>query len=191
MKQTIIILAVSFLMISQALAQNNIRLPEKPNRMAYVDHTEKESGFWCAIESNAGSSIVFNHANFQRVGLTYTGGYMVSEYLKFGLGMGANYYFNNNSHARNTKIGVTMPIFLDVRGNLVSQEVRNFVPYWSLDFGGAIRDGFFMSPTIGMRFGQKRDSWLLGLSYTLNRIDNAPCYPQSVSSFAIKFGYEF
>ena len=190
-KKLIVILLMLACCGKWSCIEAQIRMPELPKHHNYVDHTEYNSGFWCAIEGNGGSSLVFRHTNFQRVGLTLTGGYMINEYIKFGMGLGGNYYCNNNSNCRHTKVAFTMPIFFDVRGNLVSQEVRNFVPYWSLDLGGAAGDGFFMSPTIGMRFGQKRDSWLLGIAYTLNRINNNPGYPKTVSTFAIKFGYEF
>ena len=189
MKKTFLLLAMAMLTIGYAYAQ--IHLPEKPKQHKYVDYTEHDNGFWYAIEGNAGSSLIFRHTNFQRVGLTFAGGYMVNEHLKLGLGLGGNYYVNNNRNARDTKNAFTMPIYFDIRGNMVSQTVRNFVPYWSFDIGGAVGDGFFMSPTVGMRFGQKRDSWLLGIAYTFNRIDNNPGYPKTVNSFALKFGYEF
>jgi len=175
----------------QLYAQRNIRLPERPNRPAYIDHSEKDDGFWCALEGNVGSSIVFNHDNTVRAGLSFIGGYMVNEYLKLGLGIGGNCYTTNNDVIRDTSIEWTMPLYFDARGNIVTQETRNFVPYWSVDIGGAIRDGFFFSPTIGMRIGQKRDSWLLGLSYTVQQIDAIANYPETISIVSLKLGYEF
>ncbi len=175
----------------QMFAQRNIRLPERPNRPAYIDHSEKDDGFWCALEGNVGSSIVFNHDNAVRAGLSFIGGYMVNEYLKLGLGIGGNCYATNNDVIRDTSIEWTMPLFFDARGNIVTQETRNFVPYWSVDVGAAIRDGFFFSPTIGMRIGQKRDSWLLGISYTVQQIDAIANYPETISVVSLKLGYEF
>ena len=95
-----------------------VRLPERPNRPQYVDHSELDNGFWCAIEGKVGSSIQFNANNAQRAGLTFTGGYMVNEYLKIGFGVGANYYFNHNDRLRDTNILWNVPIYFDIRGNL-------------------------------------------------------------------------
>lgn len=188
----------------QIIAQNNIRLPERPNRPRYVDHSENEDGFWCAVEANGGSSILFKDGvkDAQKVGLSFQFGYMFNEFLKVGVGLGGNYYCTNNNELRSTSIEWTMPLYLDFRGNMLSQEVRNFVPYWSIDVGGAIRDGFFFSPTIGMKFGEKRDSWLLGLSYSIQQIKNwtddnkkfsphGMTTPETASFVSIKVGYEF
>lgn len=171
--------------------QSQVRLPERPNRPSYVDHSELDNGFWCAVEATGGSSIMYNHTNAQRAGITVTGGYMVNEYLKLGIGFGANSYVNHNEPMRRTDNTWTLPLYADVRGNLISQESRNFVPYWSMDVGGAIGDGFFFSPTIGMRFGEKRDSWLLGVSYGLYSIRESAGFPQYVSFASLKIGYEF
>jgi hypothetical protein len=94
---------------------------------------------------------------------------------------------------RDNDVAWTMPVFVDLRGNLGSQEVRNCVPYWSMDFGAIVNDGVFFSPTIGLRFGEKRNSWLLGLSYTISQIDNNKLldYPSSVSFVSLKAGFEF
>ena len=201
-KKTLLSLLL-LLTVGQVFAQRPVRLPERPtNRPAYRDHAELDNGFWCAVEANGGTSILFKDGvdDAQRAGLSFTGGYMVNEFLKLGLGIGGNCYVNNNDQLRNTSIKWTMPLFIDLRGNMLSQEVRNFVPYWSVDIGGAIRDGFFFSPTIGMKFGEKRDSWLLGLNYNIqqiknwtkdNRNANGQTTPEMVSFVSIKVGYEF
>lgn len=176
----------------QVMAQGDVRLPQRPNRPAYHDHTQLGDGFWIAIEAQGGTSLLAgSKTNAQRAGVSVIGGYMFSEFLKVGLGMGGNCYISNNQPMRDTGIEWTMPIYLDLRGNFGSQEVRNCVPYWSLDLGGAIRDGIFLSPTVGLRFGEKRDSWLLGLSYSLSQIDNSTKYPDLVSFVSLKVGYEF
>ena len=181
-----------------------IRLPERPNRPKYVDHSETTSGFWCAAEANIGSSVLFKDGvkDAQRAGISFVGGYMVNEFLKIGLGIGGLNYFNKNDELRSTDIKWTMPIYLDVRGNMTSQESRNFLPYWSVDIGAAVRDGFFFSPTIGMKFGEIRDSWLIGISYSIQQIKNwtdqnkkfsplGHTTPETVSFVSIKLGYEF
>lgn len=197
MKSKKLIIGLLLLMgVGQAMAQNDVRLPQRPNRPAYHDHTQLGDGFWIAVEAQGGTSILVgnNKTNAQRAGVSIIGGYMFSEFLKVGLGMGGNYYFGNNQPMRDTGIEWTMPIYVDLRGNFGSQEVRNCVPYWSLDLGGAVRDGIFFSPTVGLRFGEKRGSWLLGLNYNLSQIDNSKKpikYPDLVSFVSLKVGYEF
>ena len=194
MKSKKLIIGLLLLMgVGQAMAQNDVRLPQRPNRPAYHDHTQLDNGFWIAIEAQGGTSLLSGKTNAQRAGVSVVGGYMFSEFLKVGLGMGGNCYVGNNQPMRDTGIEWTMPIYLDMRGNFGSQEVRNCVPYWSLDLGGAIRDGIFFSPTVGLRFGEKRNSWLLGINYTLSQIDNNKNanYPETVSFVSLKAGFEF
>ena len=52
-----------------------------------------------------------------------------------------------------------MLIFVNARGNFISQEVREIVPYWSVDIGGAIRDGFMFTPSFGCRIGEQRSAF--------------------------------
>ena len=200
-KKVIFIIA---LVLTAGEMSAQIRLPERPNRPRYVDHSETTSGFWCAAEANIGSSILFKDGvkDAQRAGLSFVGGYMVNEFLKIGLGIGGLCYFNKNDDLRSTDIKWTMPIYFDIRGNMTSQESRNFLPYWSVDIGAAVRDGFFFSPTIGMKFGEIRDSWLIGISYSIQQIKNwtdqnkkfsphGQTTPETVSFVSIKLGYEF
>jgi hypothetical protein len=192
MKNKAIILALTLLLgVGQALAQNDVRLPQRPNRPVYHDHTQLDNGFWCAVEANVGTSVIMDKKNTQRGGLSVVGGYIFSEFMKVGIGFGGNGYFTHNNEVRKSDIAWSFPVYVDLRGNFASQEVRNCVPYWSLDFGGAVRDGVFLSPTVGLRFGEKRNSWLLGLSYTVSQIDNAPGYPEGVSFVSLKGGFEF
>ena len=172
-------------------AQSDVRLPEKPKRPKYVEPSRIENGFWFALESGASSSLVFNHKNAQRATGSFVGGYMFSEFIKLGVGIGANYYFNNNDAMRKSNIECSMPIYIDARGSILSQEYYTCVGYWSVDIGGAIRDGFFFSPTIGLRIGQKRNSFIMGFNYTLQEIDAHHHYPNPVSFFGMKLGYEF
>lgn len=185
------ILFAILLILTTGLTVAQVRLPERPKRPVYVDHSELDNGFWCAVEGTVGSSILFNENNAQRMGLVVTGGYMVNEYFKIGVGLGTKYYFNHNERLRNTSIPWVIPVYLDIRGNMLSQEVRNFVPYWSVDIGAMVRDGIFFSPTIGMRFGEKRSSWLLGLNFTVQEIKNIPTESKAVCFLGIKAGYEF
>lgn len=185
-----ILFVLSFVLaMHQVSAQ--IRLPDRPNRPSYIDHTDEDCGFWMAGEAHVGSTIMLKNTNALRSGVAVVGGYMVNEFIKVGVGLGVNVYALNNNKIRDTDIPFTMPLFFDFRGVFMTQEVRNLVPYWSCDIGGAIRDGFFFSPTIGLRIGEKRDSWLIGLSCGLNSIKNKPNIDSTISSMSLKIGYEF
>ena len=85
---------------------------------------------------------------------------------------------------------------MNVRGNFISQADRSMVPYWSVNVGSAINDGFFITPTLGLRFGEQRNSWLLGISYSFNHINTdkltAPATRvNSMSALLLHVGYEF
>ena len=195
----IAIVCLFLAIVGQVTAQ--IRLPERPNRPAYVDHSLEETGFWCAVEAYAASGVVPDYTNAQRAAGQFTCGYMVNEFLKLGVGVGANCYFNNNNKVRKPDNKWTIPVYFDIRGNLVTQEVRNLVPYWSLDLGYAAYDGVFFQPTLGIRIGERRDSWLIGFSYIFQQLDNLKgkdshgnekdLFPKNGSFLALKIGYEF
>lgn len=189
MKKIILTLAAVFT-FGYASAQD-VRLPEKPKTANYKDYSTEQTGFWCAAEVDAGSTVKFKGKNAQMASATYTGGYMFNEYLKAGVGFGVKYYFNNSEALRNTDIKWSFPIFANVRGNIISQDNRGAVPFWSFSAGGAIRDGFFFSPTIGYRFGETRSSWLVGISYTFSEIPSYPDYDKTTNAFTLKLGYEF
>ncbi len=195
-KIAIVCLLLAF--VGQVTAQ--VRLPERPNRPKYVEHDMLESGFWIAVEGNVSSGVVPDYTNAQRAGGNVVFGYMVNEFMKLGLGLGANCYFNNNEEVRKPTNQWTIPVYFDIRGNLITQEVRNLVPYWSFDIGYAAYDGFFFSPTIGIRIGERRNSWLIGFNYTFQQLDNKriniggiekDLFPKNGSFLGVKIGYEF
>ena len=189
MRQLILALLLAALCLP-AFGQN--RLPDVPERHVYTDYSFQDRGFWCAIESNAESSIILNHDNTQRAGITYSAGYQFSEFLKLGVGLGVNWFFHNNSAVRRSSQSVVMPLSLNIRGNFISHYSREFVPFWSLAAGNAFGDGAFLSPCIGFRFGSIRNAWLLGLNYTIARIKvNEKSASSNVSFLGIKAGYEF
>ena len=180
-----------------AQSDKEVILPQKPHRPQYVDHTQSPTGFWCAAEAEGGSTVMLNHVNMQAAQLTYTAGYRFNEYIRVGAGLGVKYYFNHNSRRRGTANSCTFPLFFNARGNFLSQADRSMVPYWSVNVGGVVGDGFFLSPTIGLRFGEQRNSWLLGLSYSLNHIntDKLQVPPATrlttTSALMLHVGYEF
>lgn len=186
---TAICIAVD-IQVTQA-QDRDIILPQRPERPAYKDYTTSDRGFWLAAEAEGGTSTFIDDNNMQVVGLCVNAGYRLSEFLRFGIGIGGRYYVGGNNKVRNTSVKWTIPVYVNARGNIISQYSRSMVPYWSVSVGGVLRDGVFVQPTLGLRFGELRDSWLLGLSYNLQHIDAMYARQETASSILLRVGYEF
>lgn len=186
------IAAIAALGASGLSAQDReVRLPERPaHRGAYTDYSVKEQGYWTAIEAAGGSSALFHRRNLQPISVSWINGIRMSEYLRFGLGIGAKYYINGSDVLRSDDEW-RFPLYLDVRGNFISQQDREAVPYWSIDAGAELRGGMFASPTLGYRFGTPRGSVLLGLSFCVFTADTWKKDNELLSSWSLRFGYEF
>lgn len=190
MKKYIFIL-VALASCMQIHAQyRDVVLPEKPKQTGYRDYNSEESGFWCAFEADGGSSVMVDTPNMQYAGASFTGGYRINEFLRFGLGLGARVYVHNaDFRSTNNKVGI--PLFANVRGNFMSAYDRGNVPFWSVNIGGITNEGFFANPTIGYSFGGIRNNFLLGLSYTLVNFNDCNKTNRFYSYFGVKLGYEF
>lgn len=179
---------------------NRISYGEKPTIPTeyepgrYVDYTEFTQGFWCSVELQGAYSCHIENNNGGLTELDIVGGYRFNEYFRLGFGLGARYYFNNEK-IRHSDIEWSFPIFLNARGNIIPAEHRSIVPYYSVDLGGTIRDGVMFRPTIGVRFGEPRSAFLVGITY-LGQSLKAPIevgkYERDYTSFVgLKLGYEF
>ena len=166
-----------------------VNLPEKPNKPAYKDLTTEDKGFWCAFETEAGSSIMEFKPNMQFVALTITGGYRISEYLRLGVGFGGRMYVHN-ADIRDTQSKFGIPVYANARGNFISTYDRDGVPFWSINIGGITKEGIYLNPTIGYSFGGLRNNFYLGLSYTLSQFKDCTKKDQTYSSIGLKIGYE-
>lgn len=169
-------------------------IPSEYNPGDYVDYTEFEKGFWCAVELVGAYSCHIENDNGALTELDIVGGYRFNEYLRIGLGLGARYYIENEK-IRYSDIKWSFPIFANVRGNIIPSEHRTIVPFYSVDLGGTVRDGFMIRPTIGVRFGDPRSAFTVGITYlgqTLKAPKEAGSYSRDYTSFVgIKLGYEF
>lgn len=190
MKRIILLFSVMLLAVGADAQNDGVRLPQRPKTSGYKDYSSEQKGFWCSVELDAGSSVRFNGKNIQQAQVTYTAGYRFCEYLRVGLGFGGRYYFNN-ADVRGTDVDWSFPIYANVRGNIISQDNRTAVPFWSFNIGGVVRDGFYMSPTIGYRFGEQRNSFIIGLSYSLENLYVAPGKREAENFVLLKLGYEF
>lgn len=184
-----ILLCCAMLLACSSFAQDRvIRMPQESAKSNNI--AEKNTGYWCSIELNGGATLMENRHNVALVNLEFTNGYRFSQWLKVGGGIGVMYYPNNNN-VRDTENHLSMPIFLNARGVMLSDEIRRTVPYWSVNIGTSFPDGFFLTPTIGLRIGEKRSAFLVGLSYTLRHLKTPPGSISNYSGAMVKIGYEF
>lgn len=164
--------------------------PEESSRRKYVDYEDNDKGFWWAAELSGGPSVFYEKANMGYSQLAIVGGYRFNDFIRAGVGLGARYYIDNKK-VRAKSNAWSFPIYANLRGNFMPQDVRRVVPYWSVDVGATIRDGFFFSPTLGVRFGGKRSNMLVGISYTGQTMDTKWESDKMVSLLSAKIGYEF
>lgn len=181
---------IAMLLASFALTMNaqEIRMPKMPKKKAFKDFSQQEKGIWFAFEAGAGSTAESNMRNAQIATATATAGYRFSEYLKVGVGVGGGYYFNN-SDIRQSGSRVNIPVFVNARGNLMTQEYQTAVPYWNFSIGSRVNDGMFISPGIGFRFGEHRSSFIMAVKYEYGQIKLVDG-KKWCSSFHLSLGYE-
>jgi hypothetical protein len=191
MKKTLILFCM-IAMSSVAMAQyRDVKLPPETPRSRYHDSDLADKGFWTAGEFFGGSTLSSEFPCAQFLQLTWTAGYRFNQYIRIGAGLGAKVYVNNGPKLRAYDSNWTAPFFVNARGNFMAQEDRGFSPYWSMNVGYVVKDGFFMSPTLGIRYGAMRSDFLLGISYSLNRIDNWPTVDKFTHSLMLVLGYEY
>lgn len=170
---------------------NEVIMPEESSRRKYVDYEDNEKGYWWSAELSGGPSIFYDKANMGYTQLAIVNGYRFNDFIRIGIGLGARYYIDNKK-VRTKSNTWSFPIYANLRGNFMPQDVRRIVPFWSIDAGGTIRDGFFFSPTLGVRFGGKRSNMLIGISYTGQMMDTKwKSSKEMVSLLSAKIGYEF
>lgn len=173
----LIAIAAFVLMMVPALAQSHTdyTLPEQPKRAKYIDFPSQDKGLWFAAQVTP--ALCFSEGFLTQADLML--GYRTGEFFKIGPGVSPGLL--NGSFL--------MPIYLDVRGNIISQESRMAVPYWSLDAGYTIGDvykGIYVSPTVGVRVGMPRNDFIAGLTYIFQKVPGS-----AVNSVGIRLGYEF
>lgn len=182
-------LVVSF--CTNAFSQyRQITLPEKPIRTEYKDHGSQDKGFWCAVDIDGGSSLMYGKTNLQYTNLLFTGGYRINEYLRIGGSLGLRTYVNNNE-LRDSDSPLAFPLTVSARGNILSTLDREAVPFWSVNIGGVVGEGFMLNPTLGYSFGGLRHNFLVGLSYTLSNFIDSAQQSRTYSYLGVKVGYEF
>ena len=166
----------------------HIVMPEQPTDSYNI--AEEDKGYWCAFEAGGGVTAMENMKNVAMVAASFTNGYRFNQYLKVGAGLGIMYY-PNNKNVRKRASQFSMPIFLNVRGNILPDNTRMTVPFWSANVGTSISDGFFFTPAVGLRIGEKRSAFLISVAYTLRHLDSYPGNTNNYSGALLKLGYDF
>ena len=194
-----ILVALAFIMSTLSLtvsAQEN-----QVNRIPGVgkDHNQQQyltydTGFWMAAEALGGVS---THLESHNLGLTevdLSAGYRFNQFFKVGAGLGARYYIKQE-YLRRHKSAWGMPLFVAVRGAMIPCEYRRTVPYWGIEVGGSIRDGFMWRPTVGIRVGEPRQAFTLGITYMgqeLATYDHVGSKSTKYTNFVcLRLGFEF
>lgn len=190
MKKYLFSLLLSFSVLSVNAQYRDVKLPDAPKHTNYKDYEMEKTGFWWAVDAEGGSSIMYNEPNMQYANLAFTGGYRLSEFFRFGAGLGVRYYLNN-ADVRDTDNKFGVPIYANVRGNIISSYDRDGVPFWSFNVGVITNEGFFASPTLGYSFGGLRNNFQIGVSYTITSFKNCAKANVAYSYFGLRLGYEF
>lgn len=145
---------------------NNVGLDDS-RRPVYPVFEQNDHGWWVSADIMSGATIEsFNTMGMAQ--LTANVGYMFNEYIKIGIGAGARLYFCNTETTQRSSTwpkSWAAPLFASARGNFCSQKHRLAAPYWGLDIGYCINDGFMYIPTLGVKIGGMRGNLLLGVSY--------------------------
>lgn len=166
------------------------RTPNVGSTTSLNDYATFDNGFWMGVNFMGAYSLFLTEHCSPWTELSVVGGYRFNQYLKVGIGFGARYYIENSKlRSRNNKW--SFPIFATIRGNIISDEYRTVVPYYSVEVGGAIRDGLMWRPTFGIRIGQSRSAFLVGINYTGQELPYKTNKKRYVSSIGLSLGYEF
>ena len=174
--------------------------PAGSTATGYRDFSQINTGFWWGADLSGGISLREHVRNISFVELDAVAGYRFNEFIRIGAGIGIRDYLGRQDEIRARHSHISYPIFATARGNIIVNDYRNVVPYWSVDCGAAIQDGFMFRPTIGIRIGtEKRHSFILGLSYLNQRLlvgryveDNATKDKfKNISFLSLRLGYEF
>ena len=179
----LIILAFFVLMAVPSFAQNHqdYTLPDAPKRSRYIDYPSQYKGLWFAVQATPA------YASLEGITgqVDFILGYRTGEWFRVGAGVSPKF---------STEAGFGLPVYLDLRGNIISQESRMAVPYWSFDAGYTIsstNSGLYLSPTLGVRVGMPRNNFIAGLTYIMQQLPSPVSSSRLSHGVGLRIGYEF
>ena len=168
------------LMMVPAFAQNHTgyTLPEEPRRGKYIDFPSQDRGLWFAVQASPALGVGRAAGFWGSADLI--AGYRTGEFFKVGAGVSPRF---------DMIAGFALPVYLDLRGNIISQESRMAVPYWNLDAGWTfMENGVYVSPTVGVRVGMPRNNLIAGVTYIFQ---HATVPAGIFHAVGLRIGYEF
>lgn len=157
-------------------------------KTGYADYRVRDLRFFFAVELQGAYAITPRTSTGFATDLNVVAGCRINEYVRVGVGAGVRYNINGTQfRSKEIACDWSYPLFVNVRGNIISEEYRDAVPYYSLDAGYTFGDnGFMIRPSLGYRFGISHSAFLLALSYC-GQISNK----DFLSFVGLKLGYEF
>lgn len=177
MKKTVIIFALSCIIsLPISAREDSITLPEKPKRPEYVDYSSLEKGFFGAVQLSPTLAMDKDDNKTAIYQVDLIAGYRFGEFFRLGAGVSPRIGEMKN-----------LPIYVDLRGNFISQRSRMCVPYWSIDAGYTLNQGMYLAPTAGIRVGGLRHDFVLGIGYTFQGVQEA----SDLNCAVLRLGYEF
>lgn len=186
MKRLVILVC---LLLPAAAFSQEIKEPGEP-RLQYLNIAEFDRGFWFSVDAEYGGTLMQLQQNTSMLGLNATMGYRFSQFLKIGAGLGALYYMNNDN-IRKDKRRFVLPLYANLRGNFLNDDIYHVTPYWSVNVGAVVGDGFFASPMVGVRLGEKRSAFILAVGYSFRMLNALPELTDKYHGMFVKLGYEF
>lgn len=159
-------------------ATSAVVMPETPERASYIDYETQKKGWWCAVEIMGGGSVdveAINNPHLYNLGFSFINGYRFNQFIMIGLGLGFRYYIPDCNEKNRWYDGLegmygpkdskyeqtavdgkkysgapwSIPLFIDIRGNLMSNDTRSCVPYWAFDAGFSFSN-YFLDGTKGI-----------------------------------------
>lgn len=164
-----------------------------PNLNDYMEYTR---GFWIRGTVSGAYSLFSSSKCTPMAEVDVAGGYRINQFVAAGIGFGYRYYFDND-RMRKDRFRWSVPIYATVTGNIVDMGYHSVVPYYCLDLGGVLRDGFMWRPSIGIRVGKQRSAFLLAVTYTGQSLKFKPTSASPagsnkyVSMLGLTLGYEY
>lgn len=181
------------------------KAPKMKKQRRYVSFEDRPNRLYFFAVELSGGGTVESRVNPQTfpIELSVVNGFHFSQFFRLGIGVGARYYIqgrvNGNrdyNPARSMASPWAAPLFIDLRGNIISHDGRNLVPYWSLDAGYTFGDkNFFFTPTLGLSIGGMRNNVLVGVYYMgqfiKNPLNNPLNKTQLLDGLGLKVGFQF
>ena len=121
--------------------------------------------------------------NHDRVNLMTSHGYQFVPQFFAGIGIGANYYYDDEAW--------NLPIFAHFRSDILANDITPFV---DLKVGYSFIDvkGFYLNPSVGCRFAVSDNLALnIGVGYTLQKTEFYYYGNENCGSVDFRFGIDF